>query len=78
MNMKITRTMSDIKNKTNKVNEIIHKANVMGNDAPHLIDDNLDEIIRYLNNGLKKSEKRLETIDVYITSCRKTLGEYLY
>ena len=73
MNMKITRTMSDIKNKTNKVNEIIHKASVMGNDAPHLIDDNLDEIIRYLNNGLKKSEKRLETIDVYITSCRKTL-----
>ena len=77
MNMKITRTMCDIKNKTNMVNEIIHKASVMDNDTLHLIDDNLDEIITYLNNGLIKSEKRLETIDVYITSCRKTLGEYL-
>ena len=56
------------------VNEIINKTSVMDNDALHLIDDNLDEIITYLNNGLKKSEKRLEMIDVYITSCRKTLG----
>ena len=49
----------------------------MDNDTLYLIDDNLDEIITYLNNGLKKSEKRLEMIDVYITSCGKTLGEYL-
>ena len=59
------------------VNEIINKTSVMDNDTLHLIDDNLDEIITYLNNGLKKSETRLEMIDVYITSYRKTLGEYL-
>ena len=29
----------------------------MDNDTLHLIDDNLDEIVRYLNNELKKSEK---------------------
>ena len=69
INMKINRTMSDLKNKANMVNEKIHKESVMGN---------LDEIIAYLNNVLKKSEKSLETIDVYITSCRKTLGQYLY
>ena len=69
INMKINRTMGDLKNKANMVNEKIHKESVMGN---------LDELITYLNNGLKKSEKRLETIDVYVTSCRKTLGEYLY
>ena len=69
INMKINRTMGDLKNKANMVNEKIYKESVMGN---------LDELITYLNNGLKKSEKRLETIDVYVTSCRKTLGEYLY
>ena len=77
MNLKITRTMCDIKNKTNMVNKIIHKASVMDNDTLHLINDDLDETITYLNNGLKKLENRLETIDVYITSCRNTLGEYL-
>ena len=77
MNMKITRTMCNVKNKTNMVNEIMHKASVMDNDTLHLIDNNLDEIITYLNYELKKSEERLETIVVYITSCRKTLGEYL-
>ena len=56
----------------------------MDNDTLHLIDDNLDKIITHLNDVLKKSEKRLETIDVYITSCRyqsgntnKTLGGIL-
>ena len=79
INMKITRTMFDIiKNKTNIINEIIHKTNVMDNDTLHLIDDNLDEIITYLNNGLKNSKKRLETIDVYITFCCKTSGKYIY
>ena len=39
-----------------------------------MIDDNRDEVITYLNNGLKKSEKRLEAIDFYITSCCKTSG----
>ena len=77
IDMKITRTMCNVKNKTNMVNEIMHKASVMDNDTLHLIDNNLDEIITYLNYGLKKSEKRLETIVVYITSCCKTLGEYL-
>ena len=77
INMKITRTMCNIKNKTNMVNEIILKASVIDNDTLHLIDDDLDEIITYLNTGLKKLENRLETIDVYITSCRNTLGEYL-
>ena len=60
INMKITRTMCDIiKNKTNIINEIIHKTNVMDNDTLHLIDDNLDEIITYLNNGLKKFKKKI-------------------
>ena len=79
MNMKITCAMCDIKNKTNMVNKIIHKASAMDNDTLHLIDHNPDEIITYLNNGLKKkkTEKSLETTDVYITSCCKTLGEYL-
>ena len=77
INMKTTRTMCNVKNNTNMVNEIMHKASVMDNDTLHLIDNNLDEIITYLNYGLKKSEKRLESIVVYITSCRKTLGEYL-
>ena len=77
MNMKTTRTMCNVKNNTNMVNKIMHKASVMDNDTLHLIDNNLDEIITYLNYGFKKSEKRLETIVVYITSCRKTLGEYL-
>ena len=53
----------------------------MDNDTLHLIDNDLDETITtitYSNERLKKSEKRLETVDVYINSCRKTLGEYLY
>ena len=56
----------------------------MDNDTLHLIDDNLDKIITHLNDVLKKTEKRLETINVYITSCRyqsgntnKTLGGIL-
>ena len=57
MNMKITRTMCNVKNKTNMVNEIMHKASVMDNDTLHLIDNNLDEIITYLNYGLKNQKK---------------------
>ena len=81
LNTRITRTMCDIKNKANITNEKIRKASVMDNDTLHLIDNDLDETITtitYSNERLKKSEKRLETVDVYINSCRKTLGEYLY
>ena len=77
LNTKITRTMCDIKNEANITNEKIHKVSVMDNDTLHLIVNDLDETITCLNERLKKSEKRLETIDVYITSCN-TLGEYLY
>ena len=78
LNTRITRTMCDIKNKANITNEKIRKASVMDNDTLHLIDNDLDETITYLNERLKKSEKRLETVDVYINSCRKTLGEYVH
>ena len=84
LNTKITRTMCDIKNGANITNEKIHKVSVMDNDTLHLIVNDLDETITCLNERLKKSEKRLETIDVYITSCRyqsgntnKTLGGIL-
>ena len=50
----------------------------MDNDTLHLINIDLDETITYLNERLKKSEKRLETVYVYISSCCKTLGKYLY
>ena len=36
----------EINNKTNMVNEIIHKASVMDSDTLYLIDDKLDKIIR--------------------------------
>ena len=78
LNTKITRTMCDTKNKANITNEQIRKASVMDNDTLHLIDNDLDETITYLNERLKKSEKRLETVYVYISSCCKTLGKYLY
>ena len=46
--------MSNIKNKANIVNEKIHKASEIDNDTLHLIDDNLNEIITYLIERLKK------------------------
>ena len=54
MSMRIGRVMCNIKNKTNMVNEKIHKVSEIDNDTLHLIDDNLDEIITYLIKGLKK------------------------
>ena len=48
----------------------------MDNDTLHLINIDLDETMTYLNERLKKSEKRLDY--VYISSCCKTLGKYLY
>ena len=48
----------------------------MDNDTIYLIDDNLNEIITYLIKALKKSKKRLRVVAVYLTHCRKTLGEY--
>ena len=65
LNTKITRTMCDTKNKANITNEQIRKASVMDNDTLHLIDNDLDETITYLNERLKKSEKRLEIVDKY-------------
>ena len=72
MSMRIGRVMCNIKNKTNMVNEKIHKASEMNNDTLHLIDDNLNEIITYLLKGLKKFKKRL--VAVYLTHCHNTLG----
>ena len=53
----IDRIMCNIKNKTNMVNEKIHKASEIDNDTLHLIDDNLNEIITYLRERFKKSKK---------------------
>ena len=47
MSMRIGRVMCNIKNKTNMVNEKIHKASEIDNDTLQLIDDNLDEIITF-------------------------------
>ena len=47
MSMRIGRVMCNIKNKTNMVNEKIHKASDIDNDTLQLIDDNLDEIITF-------------------------------
>ena len=46
--------MCNIKDKTNMVNKKIRKASAMNNDTLHLIDDNLNEIITYLRERLKK------------------------
>ena len=51
--------MCDIKNKTNMVNEKIHKSSVIDNDTLYLIDNNLDEFITYLNNKLQISKKKV-------------------
>ena len=42
----INHIRHEINNKTNMVNEIIHKASVMDSDTLYLIDDKLDKIIR--------------------------------
>ena len=55
---RIGNVMCSIKNKTNMVNEKIHKASEIDNDTLHLIDDNLNEIITYLRKGLKRSKKK--------------------
>ena len=74
---RISTAMCDIKNKTNMVNEKIHKVSKIDNDTLHLIDDNLNEIITYLIERLKKLKKRLKTISVYQTNCHKTLSGIL-
>ena len=74
---RIDRMMCNIKNKTNMVNEIIHKASEIDNDTLHLIDDNLNETITYLIRILKESKKRLKAMSVYQTNCHKTLREIL-
>ena len=71
MSMRIGRVMCNIKNKTNMVNEKIHKASEMDND-------NLNEIITYLIKGLRIiMKKRLRVVAVYLTHCHKTLGNTL-
>ena len=77
MSMRIDRVMCNIRNKSNMVNEKIHKVSEMDNDTLHLIDDNLNEIITYLRKRLTKSKERLRVAAVYQTYCHKTLGEYL-
>ena len=57
ISMRISSTMCNIKNKTNMVNEQIHKVSEMDNDTLHLMDDNLNEIITYLRERLKKLKK---------------------
>ena len=47
------RFRHEINNKTNMVNEIIHKASVMDNDTLHLIDDKLDKIKRQTRKKIK-------------------------
>ena len=42
----ITHVLHEMNSETNKVNEIIHKVSVMDKDTLHLIEDNLDKIIR--------------------------------
>ena len=54
MSVKIDRVMCNIKNKTNMVNEKIHKASEMDNNTLHLIDDNLNQIMTYLRKRLTK------------------------
>ena len=49
----INHIRHEINNKTNMVNEIIHKASVMDNDTLHLIDDKLDKIIRQTRKKIK-------------------------
>ena len=58
INVIIICVMCDIKNKTNMVNEKIHKSSVIDNDTLYLIDNNLDEFITYLNNKLQISKKK--------------------
>ena len=48
---------SEIKNKTNMIDEKIHKVSEMDNDTQHLINDKLKEI-------MKQSRKNLEKIVV--------------
>ena len=77
MSMRIGRVMCNIKNKTNMINEKIHKASEIDNDTLHLIDDNLNEIITYLRESLTQSKKRLKMVAVYETNCHKTLRRIL-
>ena len=53
----IDQVMSKIKNKTNMIDEKIHRVSEMDNDTQHLINDKLKEI-------MKQSRKNLEKIVV--------------
>ena len=54
----IDHVMSEIKNKTNMIDEKIHKVGEMDNDTLHLVDDKLNKIIT-------QSRKKLSKIVVY-------------
>ena len=74
----IDSIMCDIKNKSNMVNEKIHKASEIHNDTLHLIDDNVNEIMTYLMKRLKSSRKKLQAILDYQTNCYKALKKILF
>ena len=48
------RVMSEIMNKTNMIDEKIHKVSEMDNDTLHLIDDKLNAIITQSRKKLSK------------------------
>ena len=50
----IEQVMSEIKNKTNMIDEKIYKVSEMDNDTLHLIDDKLNEIITQSRKKLSK------------------------
>ena len=50
----IDHVMSEIMNKTNKIDEKIHKVSEMDNDTIHLIDDKLNKIITQSRKKLSK------------------------
>ena len=54
MGRAIDRVMSKIMNKTNMIDEKIHKVSEMDNDTLHLIDDKLNAIITQSRKKLSK------------------------
>ena len=54
MDQAIDHVMSEIKNKTNMIDEKIHKVSEMDNDTLHLINDKLKEIINQSRKNISK------------------------
>ena len=74
----IDSIMCDIKNKSNMVNEKIHKASEIDNDTLHLIDDNVNEIKTYIIKRKKSSTEKLETISDCQANCYKASRKIFY